>query len=103
MESTKTAFAAQERGKTHEKEDHAADKEGEKRVKQRRKPKRGYKKIIKLTNGAVLIVKVNQPMDYDQYVNFYKSIKQSIQEGSMIVPPSVDVIVIDKEGRAVKV
>lgn len=61
-------------------------------------------KMIELTNGVVLIVKVNQLMDYDQYVNFYKSIKQSIQDGSMIIiPPSVDVIVIDKEGKAVKV
>lgn len=61
-------------------------------------------KMIELTNGVVLIVKVNQLMDYDQYVNFYKSIKQSIQDGSMIIiPPSVDVIVIDKEGRVVKV
>lgn len=60
-------------------------------------------KMIELTNGVVLIVKVNQLMDYDQYVNFYKSIKQSIQDGSMIVPPGVDVIVIDKEGKAVKV
>ena len=60
--------------------------------------------MIELTNGVVLIVKVNQLMDYDQYVNFYKSIKQSIQDGSMIIiPPSVDVIVIDKEGRVVKV
>lgn len=59
--------------------------------------------MIELTNGTVLIIKVNQLMDYDQYVNFYKSIKQSIQDGSMIIiPPSVDVIVIDKEGRAVK-
>ena len=72
-------------------------------MKQRRKSRRGYKKIIKLTTGAVLIVKVNHLMDYDQYVNFYKSIKQSIQDGSMIVPPGVDVIVIDKEGKAVKV
>lgn len=72
-----------------------ADKEGAEKVKE---------KMIELTNGVVLIVKVNQLMDYDQYVNFYKSIKQSIQDGSMIIiPPSVDVIVIDKEGRAVKV
>lgn len=67
------------------------------------KPKREPERIIKLTNGAVLIVKVNQLMDYDQYVNFYKSIKQSIQDGSMLVLPGVDVIVIDKEGKAVKV
>lgn len=61
-------------------------------------------KMIELTNGTVLIVKVNHLMDYDQYVNFYKSIKQSIQDDSMIIiPPSADVIVIDKEGRAVKV
>lgn len=73
------------------------------RLKQRRKSKREHGEIIKITNGAVLLVKVNQLMDYDQYVNFYKSIKQSIQDGSMIIiPPSVDVIVIDKEGRAVK-
>ena len=72
-------------------------------MKQRRKSKREHRKIIKITNGAVLIAKVNHLMDYDQYVNFYKSIKQSIQDGSMIIiPPSVDVIVIDKEGRAVK-
>ena len=72
-------------------------------MKQRRKSKREHGEIIKITNGAVLLVKVNQLMDYEQYVNFYKSIKQSIQDGSMIVPPGVDVIVIDKEGKAVKV
>lgn len=72
-------------------------------MKQRRKSKREHREIIKLTNGAVLIAKVNHLMDYDQYVNFYKSIKQSIQDGSMIIPPGVDVIVIDKEGKAVKV
>lgn len=71
-----------------------ADKEGAEKVNE---------KMIELTNGVVLIVKVNQLMDYDQYVNFYKSIKQSIQDGSMIVLPGVDVIVIDKEGKAVKV
>ena len=71
-----------------------ADKEGAEKVNE---------KMIELTNGVVLIVKVNQLMDYDQHVNFYKSIKQSIQDGSMIIPSCVDVIVIDKEGKAVKV
>lgn len=70
-----------------------ADKEGAEKVKE---------KMIELTNGAVLIVKVNHLMDYDQYVNFFKSVKQSIHDGSMIVPQGVDVIVIDKEGKAVK-
>ena len=59
-------------------------------------------KMIELTNGAVLIIKVNALMDYEQYTDFIKGVEQAIHDGSMIVPPGVDVIVIDKEGKAVK-
>ena len=59
--------------------------------------------MIELTNGAFLIIKVNALMDYKQYEDFIKGIEQTIHDGSMIVPPGVDVIVIDKEGKAVKV
>ena len=41
-------------------------------------------------------------MDLEQYKDFIKGIEQAIHDGSMIVPPGVDVIVIDKEGKAVK-
>jgi hypothetical protein len=57
--------------------------------------------MIELTNGAFLIIKAK--IDYDQYTNFIKGIEQAIHDGSMIVPLGVDVIVIDKEGKAVKV
>lgn len=70
-----------------------ADKEGAEKVKE---------KMIELTNGAFLIIKANTLMDYEQYKNMIEGIEQAIHDGSMIVPPGVDVIVIDKEGKAVK-
>ena len=58
---------------------------------------------IELTNGAFLIIKVNTLTDFEQYEKLIKGTEQAIHDGSMIVPPGVDVIVIDKEGKAVKV
>ena len=70
-----------------------AEKEGAEKVNEKR---------IELTNGAFLIIKVNALMDYQQYEKFIKGLEQTIHDGSMIVPPGVDVIVIDKEGKTVK-
>lgn len=59
-------------------------------------------KMIELTNGAFLIIKVNTLISYEEYTDFIKRVERAIHDGSMIVPQGVDVIVIDKEGKAVK-
>lgn len=59
-------------------------------------------KMIELTNGAFVIVKINGLIEFKEYKNFIKRAEKAIKDGCMVFPSNVDVIVIDKEGKAVK-
>lgn len=60
-------------------------------------------KTIEFVNGTVVIIKLNLMMDFNEYEKFIKRVQDGVRDGVMIFPPGVDVIVIDKEGKVVKV
>lgn len=59
-------------------------------------------KTIEFVNGAFVIIKIDTMIDFKEYENFIKRVENAVRDGALIVPPGVDVIVIDKEGKAVK-